>query len=256
MKVVSVLNFKGGIGKTTITLNLSDMLRRHGKKVLLIDGEGQRNSTSILPDYNRETNYPYTLLQVLRGECALTQAIREARPNFYILPGHSDIDKAATHLAEGGQRTLKRLQSGVRSLTEYDFVFIDHSPSYSKITNALLVASEYMLIPVQLEPFSVEGLLTMINKLAQELAEIEYEVDTLGIVPNELDFSHAMTRAYLQDIQDYFGEQVTPYIRTDTKISKAQEKHLTVFEYDPRSKGSEDFETLAQFVLTKEGVNV
>ena len=209
-----------------------------------------------MQDYNRDKNYPYTLLQVLRGECALAQAIREARPNFYIVPGHSDIDRAATHIAEGGQRTLKRLQSSVRSLVGYDYVFIDHSPSYSKITNALLVASEYMLIPVQLEPFSVEGLLNMINKLAQELAEIEYEVETLGIVPNELDFSHAMTKAYLRDVQDYFSEQVTPYIRTDTKISKAQEKHLTVFEYDPRSKGSEDFDALAQFILAKEGVKV
>ena len=96
----------------------------------------------------------------------------------------------------------------------------------------------------------------MINKLAQELAEIEYEVETLGIVPNELDFSHAMTKAYLRDIQDYFGEQVTPYIRTDTAISKAQEKHRTAFEYNPRSKGSQDFEALAQFILAKEGVNV
>lgn len=255
MKTISILNFKGGIGKTTIAINLSHALSRHGKRVLLIDGEGQRNSTSILADYSRETNYPHTLLQVLRGEM-LSQAIRQARTNLYIVPGHSDIDKAATHLAEGGQRTLKRLQTGVRSLTGYDYVFIDHSPSYSKITNALLVASDYMLIPVQLEPFSVEGLLTMINKLAQELAEIEQEVETLGIVPNELDFTHAMTKAYLGDIQEYFAEQVTPYIRTDTAISKAQEKHLTVFEYDPRSKGSRDFEALAQFILAKEGVNV
>lgn len=256
MKVISILNFKGGIGKTTIAINLSDTLQRHGKKVLLIDGEGQRNSTSILPNYNRETNYPYTLLQVLRGECALNQAIQQARPNLFVVPGHSDIDKAATHLAEGGQRTLKRLQAGVRSLTRYDYVLIDHSPSYSKITNALLVASEYMLIPVQLEPFSVEGLLTMINKLAQELAEIEHEVETLGIVPNELDFTLIMTKAYLKDIQDYFGKQVTPYIRTDAKISKSQEKHLTVHEYDPRSKGSQDFEALAQFILAKEEVKV
>lgn len=253
MRKISILNFKGGVGKTSVAINLSDILSRRGNKVLLIDGDRQRNSTTILPDYATSTDYEVTLREVLMEQAALTKAIREVRPNFHIIPSHRNLEQAGKYISTNSIRTLKLLQSAVKNLQEYDFVFFDHSPSYGNITDALLLASSEMLIPVELEPFAFEGLLDMIDKIGKVLTELEHEVTLTGYIPNNLDFTKSMTERYLSDLKETFTERVTPPIRTDAEISKAQERHITAFEYSPRSKGVKDFEALADYLLTAEG---
>src|SRR5512135_2136694 len=148
----------------------------------------------------------------------------------------------------------KHLRNAVKSLKGYDFVLFDHSPSYGKITDAVLLASDEMLISVELEPFAFEGLLDMIRKIGKVLSELEHEVSITGIVPNNLDYTKSMTKVYLRDLEAGFEGRVTPPIRTDAKISKSQEKHKTVHEYDPHSKGVQDFAALASMLVTTGGV--
>jgi chromosome partitioning protein len=252
MRIISILNFKGGVSKTSVCIGLADTLSRKGKKVLLIDGDRQRNSTTILNDYDRDADYRYSLREVLMEQCSLQESIREARPNFYIIPSHRNLEQAGKHIATSGIRTLKVLRSSLQSLDGYDFVFFDHSPSYSTITDALLLASAEMLIPCELEPFAFEGLLDMIDKIGKVLAELEHSVALTGYIPTNLDFSKSMTQRYLNDLKDIFAERVTPPIRTDAAISKAQEKHITAYEFDVKSKGAQDFEALADYVLNTE----
>lgn len=252
MRKISILNFKGGVGKTSVSINLADILGRKGKKVLLIDGDRQRNTTTILPDYVANADYKVTLREVLMEQAILTDAIQEARPHFHIVPSHRNLEQAGKYISTNSIRTLKLLRSAVKELQGYDFIFFDHSPSYSNITDALLLASSEMLIPVELEPFAFEGLLDMIDKIGKVLTELEHEVTLTGYVPNNLDYTKSMTQRYLNDLKETFAERVTSPIRTDAEISKAQEQHKTVFEYSPRSKGVKDFEALALYLLATE----
>lgn len=256
MRTISILNFKGGVGKTTIAINLADALSRAGKRVLLIDGDRQRNTTSILPGYALNVNYQPSLREVLMGEAPLTDAVRTARPNFFVVPSHSDLEQAGKYISTNSIRTLKLLRSAVKNLSEYDFILLDHSPSYSTITDAMLLASEEMLIPVELEPYAFEGLLDMIDKIGKVLTELEHEVSITGYIPNNLDYTKAMTQRYLSDLKTGFANRVTTPIRTDARISKAQEQHKTAYEYDPRSKGTADFTTLAEYLLITEGGSI
>jgi chromosome partitioning protein len=253
MRTISILNFKGGVGKTSVSINLAYSLSRKDKKILLIDGDRQRNSTTILYDYDRDADYKYSLREVLMEQCTLQDAIREARTNFHVVPSHRDLEQAGKHIVTSGPRTLKLLRSQISKLQGYDIVLIDHSPSYGTITDALLLASTEMLIPVELEPFAFEGLLDMIDKIGKVLDEVEHAVTLTGYVPNNLDFTKSMTQRYLNDLKESFGERVTSPIRTDASISKAQEDHMPVFEHLAKSKGAEDFEALASYVLNSEG---
>ena len=250
MRKISILNYKGGVGKTSLAINLSDELRRRGKVVVLVDCDRQRNASSIIPG---DTEIDRTLLEVLTGTARLVDAAYEARPGLFIVPSHTDLDKAAKHLTISGTRTLKTLRYGVDALEGVDYVFFDHAPSYSPITDAALIASSEILIPVELESFSIDGLVDMITKLTdQTLPELEHEIVISGYVPSNLDFTKSMTSMYLGSLKKTFGERVMPGVRTDAQISKSQSMRQSVFEYNPHSKGAQDYRAIATTLLEQE----
>ncbi|MEO9029411.1 MAG: ParA family protein [Ktedonobacteraceae bacterium] len=248
---ISVLNYKGGVGKTSLSINLADYLSRNGANVVLIDCDRQRNATSILP---KEVEVGPTLLEVLTGEATLLKAMYEARPGLYIVPAHSDLNKAARHLTvNGNPRTLKALKYAVDALEGVDYVLYDHAPSYSTITDAVLLASDEILIPVELEAFSVTGLVDMITMLTEQtLPDLEHEVRITGIVPSNLDFTKSMTNQYLASLKNMFQERVLPGVRTDAQLSKSQSVHQTVFEYNPHAKAVEDYKKLGEIIGANE----
>jgi len=245
---ISILNFKGGVGKTSLTINVGDALARRGANVVLVDCDRQRNTTSILPD---DVAVAATLLDVLIGQARLFDAMYEARPGLYIVPGHSHLDQAARHLTvNGNPRTLKGLKYGVEALEGVDYVFFDHAPSYSAITDAVLLASDEILIPVELEAFSVTGLVDMITTLTEQtLPDLEHEVKITGIVPSNLDFTKSMTNLYLTSLKETFGARLLPGVRTDAQLSKSQSVHQTVFEYNPHAKTVEDYRAIADLLV-------
>ena len=255
MRAISILNFKGGVGKTSLAINLSHELTRRGKVVVLVDCDRQRNATSIIP---KDVPIGLTLREVLMGQAPLTQAIYEARSNLFVVPAHTDLEQAGKFITMSGPRTLKTLRNAVSRLEQdgVDFVLFDHAPSYSTITDAALIASSEMLIPVELETFSIEGLVDMITKLTDTLAELEHEVAITGIVPSNLDYTKSMTTMYLQSLTKRFGQQVTKPIRTDAQISKSQSLHQSVFEYNSKSKGAQDYAAIAGLLLKDEVVPV
>lgn len=251
MRAISLLNFKGGVGKTTVAVNLADYLSRNGKLVVLIDCDRQRNATSILPEVTGPT-----LREVLMGQVPLLDAIQGARPNLYVVPASPNLEEAAKHITTSGPRTLKLLRTAVQALPGVDFVLFDHAPSYSSITDAALLASEEVLIPVEMETFAMEGLLDMIDKLGETMGELEHQVQITGIIPTKINYSKLMTHAYLTSLQSTFAEKVMPPIRTDAQISKSQSKHQTIYEYDPHCRGADDFRELAALLLDEKVVHV
>ncbi len=248
-RVESILNFKGGIGKTTTVINLSDYMARAGMNVVVIDGDRQRNLSTIVPGYRQDQDFPRTLKEVIEGDVSLFDALIEARPGLYVCPSHRSLEKATKYLQVSGRKTQKHLAYEIANLNGIDIVLIDHSPSYTPLTDALLLASTGMIIPLELEAFAMEGLIDMIAKLTESLDELEHSVAITGIVPCNLDFTKTMTTTYLTSLRERFKDKVLPYIRTDTQISRSQSVYQTVFEYNQHSKAVEDYAALARALV-------
>ncbi|WP_052888101.1 ParA family protein [Thermogemmatispora carboxidivorans] len=249
MKTISILNFKGGVGKTSLATNLSFALTMRGAKVLLVDCDRQGNSSSLLPEGARAAP---TLTEVLQGKASFNDAIRPARENLDVLPASGDLQEAAKHILMTGMRAYGTLKNAVARHQDYDFILFDHSPSLSSITEAALLASDAMIVPCLLEPYAVEGLIDMINKLGDTLTGLDHEVDLIGIVPFRLDKRYAMTKEYHDSLKEHFGERILHPVRTDGTVSKAQSLGQTVFEYDPRSNAAADFMALASLLVPEE----
>jgi chromosome partitioning protein len=248
MRQISVLNFKGGVGKSTLAMNISDELARRGVKVLIIDCDLQSNASSLLAEIK-----PPTLTQVLTSQATLEQSVQKARENLYIVPADSNLNEAASYITSKGRRAYYTLRDQIQTLgNAVNIIIFDHSPNYSTITEAALLASSEMLVPCELSPFSIEGLLLMFTKLEEAL--IDHSLDLTGIVPFKLDRRISMHHDYLRDLNTTFSGKIYPPVRTDQNISAAQSKHLPVYEYDPQTKATEDFRAIADCLMKERGL--
>jgi chromosome partitioning protein len=246
MKRISILNFKGGVGKTSISTNTAHKLALLGYKVLLIDCDIQANASNLIPQAERTEK---TLTHVLLGEAYFEEAIQKARENLYLMTSDMNLNKAANHIVISGIKGYKLLRNATKDLKGYDFIIFDHSPFYTAISESALWASDEMIIPTDLEPFSIEGILKTIDKLSETLSDLEHEVNIMGIVPTKVDQRYRMSDAYYTSLRDTFKERVIQAIRTDATIKKAQSLGQTVFEYDKSSKAAEDFSRLTELMV-------
>jgi chromosome partitioning protein len=246
MKRISILNFKGGVGKTSISTNAAHKLALLGHKVLLIDCDIQHNASNLIPQKDRK---PTTLTHFIKGEARLEDTIQKARENLYLIAADRNLDKAQNHIVISGIKGYKLLRNATRNLPGFDFIIFDHSPFYTAISESALWASDEMIIPTDLEPFSVEGILETIAKLSETLSELEHEVAITGIVPTKVDKRYSMSNIYYKSLLDTFKERVIHSIRTDGTIKKAQSLGQTVFEYDKSSKAAEDFSKLTDIII-------
>jgi chromosome partitioning protein len=256
VKVVSVLNFKGGTGKSSVVENLAHAVALEGYDVLVLDGDRQRNSTDTLLG---NPNITPTLADVMQMKVPLTSAIRQARDHLYVVPSDTDLEKVGTYLKEH-RRAYTHVRRELQALGErYALVLIDHAGAYSTVMEALLLASTHMLIPCELEPYSVQGLFDMFAKLQQELED--HELQNAGIIPYNTNYSKKMTQQYIDELREEFGDLVTEPISTDTNVSYAQSNKMTLFEYEKsekvKSQAAKDFRVLAQrFLPVQQGVQI
>ncbi len=247
MRRISILNFKGGTGKSSLAENLSHALALQGQRVLVIDADRQGNaSTTLLA--GRTTP---TLTDVLKGEVPLEQAIKQARENLFVVPSDSNLDEASSFilLHRKAYNTLKNALPLL--VSNFDYVFIDHAGAYTPVMEAALLASEEMLIPCELEGYAVQGLFNMFAKLQDTLSD--HEIHNSGIIPYNVDLRYSMARQYLKELRETFGDLLTAPIRTDSTVPRAQSLQLTVFEYETqygvKSRAAGDFRALAEDII-------
>lgn len=247
MRRMSILNFKGGTGKSSLTENLAYALALRGRRVLIVDCDRQHNSSTTLLASEPE---PPTLTNVLKNEAKFEDAIRPARERLDVIPSDTDLDTASSYILIHRQAyyTLKR---ATQPLSErYDYMFFDHAGAYTPVMEAALLASDEMLIPCELEAYAVQGLFSMFAKLQETL--LDHEIRNSGIIPYAVDQRLSMNRQYLEELREEFGDLLLPGIRTDANVALAQSLQQTIFEYADskhlRSRAADDFQALAHHI--------
>lgn len=245
-RIISIIQFKGGTGKSSLTENLSYALALYGKNVLVIDADGKPNASTTL----LKGQATPTLTSVIKGEVPLVDAMRQARQGLWVVPGDTGLDSASNYLRDHFS-AYYTLGKAIQALPGFDYVLIDHAGAYTPVMVACLLASTEMLIPCELESYAVQGLYSMFDKLQDTLST--HALRNAGIIPYNFDLRYSMAPLYLKLLRDTFGDLITAVIRTDATVPRAQSMKQTVFEYDPHSKVAEDFRTLAEDLITEEG---
>lgn len=253
-KVIAVANQKGGVGKTTTAINLAACLAILEHRVLLIDSDPQANSTSgvgVAPNQVEASLY-----ECLLDELDPHEAIVETgTPNLHLLPSSIDLVGAEVELVArlGREYLMRELVEQVRD--EYDFVFIDCLPSLGLITVNALTAADSVLIPVQCEVFSLEGL----GKLQQTIRVVQQKLNpglaVEGILLSMFDRRLRLARVVVDQVREHYGALAfDTIIHRNSKIGEAPNLHVPVILYDAGSKGARNFLALAEEFLAKQEV--
>ena len=252
-KVISISNQKGGVGKTTTSINLSASLAVLGKKVLLIDIDPQGNTTTGVGINKGEIEK--SIYNVLIGDCNIKEAIIKTRyKNFYVIPSTISLARLSTALLEKerstpGFKKEEQLKNSLEEIKEqYDYIIIDCPPSIDILTKNALIASNSVLIPVQCEFFSLEGLAQVMNTIRKTTLNIE------GVLLTMLDSRTNLGFEVVTEIKTYFSEIVyDTIIPRLVRLTEAPSHGEPIIEYDPKSRGSEAYINLAKEVIKKNG---
>lgn len=242
MKVISIVNQKGGTGKTTTVLNLSSCLANLGKKVLLIDFDPQANATSGLGI----ENFSKTIYEVLTGQVSFLESLVKVKENFYLIPASESLSGANIELVFENDREFKLAKILENLPLDYDFVFIDTPPSLGLLTINSLVASKLTLIPVQAEYYALEGLSQLLHTINLVKENLNPFLEILGVVVTMYDERAKLSRDVLFELYKNFPARIfRTVIPRSIKLAEAPSFSKTIFEYAPNSKGAIAYRRLA-----------
>ncbi len=250
-KIISIVNQKGGVGKTTTAVNLCAGVGLCGKKVLLVDADPQGNSTSGY-GINKKDN-AVTCYELLIGKAKIEQAtVKTQFKNVDIVPSSMDLAAAEVDLIETEHREaqLKTALSTVRE--EYDYIFIDCPPSLGLITINALNASDTVLVPIQCEYFALEGLSQLMASVRQVKRLYNPTLEIEGIVLTMYDGRLNLTQQVVGEIKKYFANKLyKTAIPRAVRLSEAPSYGMPIQYYDKRSKGADAYNDLAKEFLKK-----
>ncbi|TAN44891.1 MAG: chromosome partitioning protein ParA [Nitrospirae bacterium] len=252
-KTVVVANQKGGVGKTTTTLNLAASLALAEKDILVIDTDSQGNLTSGL-GINRD-DVGKSLYDVYTNRCTIEDAaIPTSVPHLYIVPSTIDLLGVEVELVskEGRENLLKNALSGVKE--KFKYIFIDCPPSLGLLTLNGFVAADSLIVPVQCEYYSLEGLglLTRTLKLVRGSFNPALEIE--GILLTMFDTRNMLSHQVVAEVQKFFSDKVyKTVIPRNVVLGEAPSHGKPAILYDPRSKGAQSYLALAKEILNENG---
>lgn len=249
-KIVALANQKGGVGKTTTTINLAASLAVLEKRVLIIDADPQANATSGLGFEMSDEN----IYGVLIGETDIRSTIQQSTdiPLLDLVPSNINLVGAEAELLEieNGQFRLKMAVESVRD--EYDFIIIDCSPSLGLITLNALTAADSVLIPVQCEYFALEGLGKLLNTIKMVKNGLNPALEIEGFLFTMYDSRLRLANQVVGEVREHFGDLVfKTIIQRNTRLSESPSFGKPVILYDAQSSGSINYLNLAKEFISK-----
>ncbi|CAI2563274.1 Sporulation initiation inhibitor protein Soj [Apilactobacillus kunkeei] len=251
--VISLANQKGGVGKTTTSVNLGADLATMGKRVLLIDADAQGNATSGVGI--QKSDIQKDIYDILVNEEPISEAIIPSKhERLDIVPATIQLSGADIELTPQMARET-RLLNALKSVSDqYDYVLVDCPPSLGLITVNAFTASDSILIPVQTEYYALEGLSQLLNTVQLVKKHFNPDLDVEGVLLTMYDSRTKLGRQVNDEVRKYFGDKVYDTIITrNVRLSEAPSYGLPIIDYDPNSKGSELYMQFAKEVLAAHG---
>ncbi len=252
--VISVVNQKGGVGKTTTAVNLAAYLGKSSQKTLLIDADPQGNATSGFGIAKKEQNK--TTYDVMVNSLPITKAIIETEyRNLSICPANIDLTGAEVELIGLPERE-KILSVALQEVRDtFDYVIIDCPPSLGQMTVNALTASDYILIPVQAEYYALEGLEQLLETYSRVKNSSNPSLKFLGIVITMFDARTQLAHQVEEEVRSLFPEQVfQTIIPRNVRLSEAPSHGQPIMVYDKRSRGAKAYKALTKEIMRKKKV--
>lgn len=246
-KIIAVLNHKGGVGKTTTTINLAAALQQKKKRVLAIDMDGQANLTE---SFGLSIEEERTVYGTMKGEYPLP--LVKTADGLSVVPACLDLSAAESELINepGRELILKGLIAKLPESRKFDYILIDCPPSLGLLTLNALTAADYLIIPVQAQFLAMRGMAKLMNVIATVRERLNPNLGIGGIVITQFDRRKTLNKSVSELINDSFCDKVfKTVIRDNVALAEAPIKGKNIFEYNKNSNGAKDYMSLAQEVL-------
>ena len=251
-RVLAVVNQKGGVGKTTTSVNLAAGLAGQGRRVLLVDLDPQGNAT--MGSGVDKRNLVRTVYHVLLGlgEAAGIR-VRSQRGAYDLLPANRELAGAEIELVELPNRET-RLKSAIAPLrAEYDYVFLDCPPSLSLLTLNALVAAEEVVIPMQCEYYALEGLTDLVGTIKRVRAHLNPRLEIAGLLRTMYDPRNTLAQQVSAQLEEHFGDKVyRTMVPRNVRLAEAPSYGAPAVVWDSASKGAQAYLALAQEILARD----
>lgn len=243
-QIISVLNQKGGVGKTTTTLNVAAYLAKQGRAVLVVDADPQGNATSGLGLDKTDLNA--TLCDVLVSDTSLNNvAVKTEFKNLSVIPTDARLASAELDLVSDPKREYKLRESLVD--LNYDYILIDCPPALGLLTINALTAADQVLIPVQAEYYALEGLSQLLQVMQRVQASTNPGLELLGVVVTMYDKRNALSQQVYEEVGKHFGPKLlSTIIPRNVRLAEAPSFGRPISEHDKWSKGARAYKNLAK----------
>ena len=252
-RVIALANQKGGVGKTTTSINLGACLAKLGQKVLLIDADAQGNATSGLGIWKADIKAD--VYDVLVNEVPMTDVIiHTSRKNLDIVPATIQLSGAEIELTSQMAREKRLADAVVPIRDSYDYILIDCPPSLGMLTINAFTACDTILIPVQSEYYALEGLSQLLNTIQLVQKHFNPNLKIEGVLLTMLDARTNLGNEVVEEVKRFFKDKVyQTIIPRNVRLSEAPSHGMSIIDYDPSSRGAKEYMALAKEVLAAHG---